>query len=341
MTGLTLAEIAERLDAEVHGDASVRVTSLGALQTAGPDQLTFLANPRYREHLQKTKAGAVLCASDEVVFCPVPALVVKNPFTAFAQISVAFDPAPTALAGIHPSAVIAETAQIPASVSIGPNVVIEDRVSIGEHAVIMANSFIGAGATLGEHVKLWPNVTIYHGVSVGARTIVHASTVIGSDGFGFAPSQDGWEKIAQVGSVHIGADVEIGAGCTIDRGAIEDTVIEAGVIIDNQVHVAHNVRIGKHSALAGQVGIAGSTVIGSHCLLAGKVGLVGHIEVCDGVQLQGMSMVTNSITRPGVYASGSLLDEQSRWRKNAVRFRQLDELFRRVKTIEKARDEKS
>lgn len=335
---LTLAQLAAELDARLFGDGDTRISGLGSLKSAGPGELTFLANPRYRAYLEQTRAGAVLCTPDQAANCPVPALAVDDPYLAFARLSRHFDPAPVAPLGIHPTALIASSAQIDASASIAAHVVIEDGARVGAGAVVMANVFVGARAVVGDGVRLWPGVVLYHDVRLGERVNVHANTVIGSDGFGFAPSKEGWVKIAQVGSVSIGADTEIGACCTIDRGAIEDTRIGKGVIIDNQVHIAHNVVIGDHTALAGKVGIAGSTRIGSRCLLGGAVGVAGHLEIADDVQVLGMSLVSGSIKKPGTYASGTLLDEQTRWRKNTVRTRQLDELFRRVRDLEKDRD---
>lgn len=338
--GLTLAEIAVEIGAELHGDGRIAVRALGTLKGAGPDQLAFLANPKFRSYLEQSGAAAVICTPDEVPFSPVPALAVADPYKAFALISRFFDPAPVGPTGVHPSAVVAATARVSASASIGPNAVVEEGAEIADGVRLMAGAFVGAGSRIGAGTRLWPNVTVYHGVSIGERCIIHANTVIGSDGFGFAPGRDGWTKIAQVGGVKIGSDVELGSCCSVDRGAIEDTIIADGVIIDNQVHIAHNVRIGRHSAIAGQVGIAGSVTIGENCIFAGKVGIAGHLDICDGVQVLGMTMVTRSIKKPGVYASGVPHDDHAAWRKNAVRFRQLDELFRRVKALEKSSGDK-
>lgn len=338
MTVFTLAQLAKELDAELHGDGAVQISGLGTLKSAGPGQLSFLANAKYRGYLEETNAAAVLCTPDQVAFSPVPALVVKDPYLAFARVTRHFDRMPAAVAGIHATAVIDSSAHVDASASIGPHVVIEGHARVGANAVIMANVFIGARTSIGAGARIWPGVAIYHDVDIGPRCNVHANTVIGSDGFGFAPSSEGWIKISQVGGVKIGADSDIGACTTIDRGAIEDTVIGKGVIIDNQVQVAHNVVIGDHTALAGKVGISGSSKIGSRCLLGGAVGVAGHLEITDNVQVLGMSLVSGSITKPGVYASGAPVDEHARWRKNTVRARHLDDLFRRVKLLEKARD---
>lgn len=336
---LTLAQLATELDAQLHGDGDIQVSGLGTLKSAGANDLTFLANPKYRPYLEQTRAAAVLCTPDQVAFSPVAALAVKDPYLAFARVTRHFDRTPVPPAGIHPTAVVAASARVDASASVGAHAVIEDDAVIGAGAVVMANVFVGARSSIGAAARLWPGVVVYHDVTLGARVNVHANTVIGSDGFGFAPSKQGWIKISQVGGVRIGDDSDIGACTTIDRGAIEDTVIGKGVIIDNQVQVAHNVVIGDHTALAGKVGISGSSRIGSRCMLGGAVGVAGHLEIVDDVQVLGMSLVSGSITKPGIYASGTLLDEHTRWRKNTVRTRQLDELFRRVRQLEKARDQ--
>ncbi len=335
----TLAELARLLDAElVGGDADQPVDGMGTIQSATATQMTFLANPRYRSYLEQTRAAVVLLQEDQCEFCPVPALIVKDPYLSFARASALFEVAPQAQPGVHPSAVVDLSVVVPTTASIGPNVVIDADVQIGEGVVVMANAVIGAGSCIGERCRIWPNVTIYHGVTVGPRTIIHANSVLGADGFGFAFNGAGWTKVHQVGGVRIGADVEIGAGTTIDRGAIDDTIIGNGAILDNQIQVAHNVIIGDHTALAGKVGIAGSSRIGSYCLLGGAVGVSGHIEICDKVQVLGMTLVSSSITRPGTYGSALPADEQTRYRKNVARFRKLDELARRVRKLERLSD---
>lgn len=335
---LTLGELADKLGAELVGDPALPVDGLGTIQSAGPTQLTFLANPRYRGYLEKTRAAAVLLPESVREHAPGAALVVKDPYLAFARATAFFDTAPQAASGVHPSATVAQSAQVAASASIGPNAVIEEGVRIGEGAVVMANTVVGAGTTVGEGCRLWPNVTIYHGVTLGPRTTIHANCVIGSDGFGFAFNGSGWTKVHQVGGVRIGADVEIGAGTTVDRGAIDDTVIGNGAILDNQIQVAHNVVIGEHTALAGKVGIAGSSTIGANCLLGGAVGVSGHIEICDKVQILGMTLVSSSINKPGTYGSALPADEKGRYRRNVARFRNLDDLARRVRKLERLSD---
>lgn len=332
---LTLARVAEEVGARLDGDGDREVSGLGTIRSASADQLTFLANPRYRAWLETTSAAAVLCREDQAAACPVNALVVDDPYLAFARISRHFDPAPARPPGIHARAVVADDARVDNGAHVGPNAVIEEGAVLEAGTVVMANSYVGAGSRLGRQVTLWPNVTIYHGVELGDRTIVHSGSVLGSDGFGYAPDNGHWHKVAQVGGLRVGADVEIGAACTLDRGAVEDTVIGDGVIMDDQVHIAHNVVVGDHTALAGKVGISGSARVGAHCMIAGMSGVVGHIEVCDGVQIMGMTMVSRSIREPGVYASSLPADEHSKWRRNVARFRNLDEMYRRLIRLEK------
>lgn len=332
---MTLGEVAAELGARLVGDSELKVGGLGTIRSAVDGDLTFLANPRYRTYLANTRATAVLCTEDQAPECPVAAIVVADPYLAFARISHFFDDAPRFQPGIHDRALVSPEADVDETAFIGPNVIVEPGASIGPNVQVMANCYVGARAVLGKGVRLWPNVTIYHGVRIGERSIIHAAAVIGSDGFGYAHDGNAWNKVAQVGAVRVGADVEIGAGTTIDRGAIGDTVIGDGVILDNQVHVAHNVEIGEHTACAAKVGISGSTKIGRHCMLAGMVGVAGHLEITDGVQILGMTLVSRSVTESGVYGSALQIDKQKRWQRNVARFRHLDELYRRVVRLEK------
>lgn len=335
MSTYTLAELAAVVDAEIQGPSHGVIRGLGTLLTANPEQLTFLANPKYRPHLASCQAGAVLCTAADAEHLQVPGLIVKNPYLAFAKLSQLFSTTPKAVAGIHPSAVVAESAHIGNSVSLGPSVVVEANAVIGEGTVIQANSVVGEGVSIGANVRIYPNVTLYHGVSVGDNTVIHAGSVIGADGFGFAFGEGRWHSVSQVGSVRIGNHVNIGANVTIDRGAIEDTVVSDGVILDDQVHLGHNVTVGEHSALAGKAGISGSSHIGKYCMIGGAVGLAGHLTLADQVNILGMTLVSKSITKPGTYGSALPADDERRWRKNTARFRKLDELYRRVVALEK------
>lgn len=336
-TVLTLGELATRLGLELQGRADLPVSGLATLATAGPDQLSFYHNQRYIGDLRTTRAAAVILRPDAAAQCPVPTLLAKNPYAAYARASALFAFRSDSRAGIHPTAVIDPSARVAPDASIGPHVVVEAGAEIGSGCRIAANCVIGAGSRLGADCVLSPNVTLYHGVTLGERVRVHSAVVIGSDGFGFAPDGGRYLKIEQLGGVWIGDDVEIGAGTTIDRGALDDTVIEAGVKIDNQVQIAHNVRVGANSILCGCSAIAGSSVIGKNCIIAGAVGVVNHVSIHDGVTVTAMSLVNQSITEPGVYSSGTGLDTAGNWKRNIVRFRQLDDIWRRLLRLEKQR----
>lgn len=334
-TDYTLGELAEQLGATLRGDAAQRVTGLATLQDAGPQQLSFLANAQYRKYLASTRAGAVLITPKDAEDYSGTALLVANPYLAYARISHLFETRPKAVGGIHPSAVVDPSAKIDPTASIGAQVVIEADVWIGADVVIGAQSFVGARSRVGAGGRLASRVTLCHDVCIGERVVIQPGAVIGGEGFGFANEKGNWEKIAQLGGVRIGDDVEIGANTTIDRGALSDTLIGNGVKLDNQIMIAHNVQIGENTAIAGCAGISGSTRIGRNCMLAGGVGLVGHIEICDNVFITGMTMVTRSITEPGSYSSGTAMQPAGEWRKSAARIRQLDEMARRLQQVEK------
>ncbi|HKK55883.1 UDP-3-O-(3-hydroxymyristoyl)glucosamine N-acyltransferase [Marinobacter sp.] len=330
-----LSEIVAGLGAELRGDPDTEIVGLATLQSALPGQISFLANPSYVRHLADTRASAVIMSASVADQYPGNALILENPYFAYATLSHWFDPAPVAAPGIHPSAVVAPSAWVDDTASIGPQSVIEDDVVIGKGVVVGAGSIIGARCQLGEHSLLRPRVTLAHDVVIGKRCHILSGAVVGSDGFGLANEKGAWHRIAQIGRVVLADDVEVGANTTIDRGALDDTYIGNGVKLDNQVHIAHNVIIGDHCALAGKVGIAGSTRIGSHCVFGGACGVVGHVTIADNVHLTGMTMVTGDISEPGVYSSGTGSDTNRQWRKNAVRFRQLDSMARRIKDLEK------
>ncbi|MGB0253596.1 MAG: UDP-3-O-(3-hydroxymyristoyl)glucosamine N-acyltransferase [Litorivicinaceae bacterium] len=322
--GYTLAELARLTATELVGDGSFEVTALASLARATPTSLSFLSNDARRAELKNSRAGAVVVSravAEEIS----RGLISADPYRTYAELSVLFDERGLPFAqGVHPTAVIDETA------------VIADDVSIGANAVIGREVVIGAGSVIG------PNVTIYPNTQIGLDCIVGAATVIGYDGFGFAKSPDGWIKIRQLGGVMIGDDVEIGAGCTIDRGALDDTLIEDGVKLDNQVHIAHGCRIGQRTAMAGYVALAGGTVIGSDVTVGGMTGFTGHLSVCDKVHIGANALVTQSITVPGAYLGGAGgVMKADDWRKSAVRFRQLDAMARRIQVLEKQLNVKS
>jgi len=345
----TLDELVGRFGGVVIGDGACRITGLAPLDQAGPEHLSFLANPKYLSQVETTRAAAVLITASELEkLSPDLAqrgrnfLVAANPYAYFARVAQRFVALaqPAQPAGRHPSAVIDATARVADSAYIGPNVVVEAGAVIGERVQLDAQVFIGRGVTLEDDVHLFPKVTVYHGCRIGARTQIHAGAVIGADGFGFAPdfTRDGgeWVKIPQVGTVQIGVDVDIGANTTIDRGAMADTVIEACVKIDNLVQIGHNCRIGAYTVIAGCTGIAGSTTLGRHCMIGGAVGIGGHLTLADRVTVAGKSSVTKSLTKAGVYASTFPAIESADWNRNAVLMRNLDKMRARLKQLEAA-----
>lgn len=336
--GLTLKELAERVGGEVHGDDSCVIRDVAPLQNAAPGAISFLANSRYRKYLAATKASAVILTRDDLADCPVSALVSDKPHLVYARVAALLYPVPTGRRGIHPTAWVDESCSIHDTAWVGPHSVIEAGVVLGPGVQVGPGCVIGEGVTIGEGSRLVANVTICSGTCIGMRALIHPGAVIGGDGFGLANDGGVWVKVPQLGRVRIGDDVEIGANTTIDRGALEDTVLEDGVKLDNQIQIGHNVKIGAHTAIAACTGISGSTKIGKHCTIAGGVGIAGHIEIADNVRITGMSMVTKSVPEPGAYSSGIPLQPNHLWHRSVVRFKQLDDLARRVKTLEDALD---
>ena len=331
----SLAELADLLGLEFAGEAHRQITGLASLELAAPDQLSFAVSRKYQSQLAATRAGAVILPAELVEHCPCSRLLSPKPYLAFARASRLFDNAPAALPGIHPLATVAPDARIDATASVGANAVIEAGVVLAADVVIGAGAYVGHGSHVGAGTRVFPNAVIYHDVRLGEHCVIHAQAVLGADGFGYAAGPDGWEKISQLGGVRIGNRVEIGAGTTVDRGTLGHTEIADGVIIDNLVQIGHNCRIGKNTAIAGCAGLAGSTIIGANCTLAGGVGVVGHVEICDDVHVTGMTMVTRSITRPGSYSSGTPMSNTADWKRNAVRFSQLDSIRSRLASLER------
>lgn len=324
----SLGELAEKLNLTFSGDPDRPISGLATLEGAGPEQLAFFANRKYLSTLATTRAAAVILHPDFVAQCPVDCLISESPYVSYARMSHLFDNTPAVAPGVHSTAVVSPEAELDSSASIGPNTVIEPGARLGPGVVLGAGVYIGHGSRLGEETRIYPNAVIYHDVQLGRCCIVHSQAVLGADGFGYAPGADGWEKIRQLGGVRVGDRVEIGACTTIDRGTLEHTVIEDGVIIDNLVQIGHNCRIGKNTAIAGCTGLAGSTIIGANCTLAGGVGVVGHVEICDNVHVTGMTMVTKSITEPGSYSSGTPMMTTRDWKRSAVHFSRLDAVKR-------------
>jgi len=335
---LELRYLASELAAKVQGTLvgqDLYISGIATLATASSSDISFLSNSRYSSQLSSTLAGVVLVKSSDqaaVVGC---AIVVDDPYLSYAKISALFDTTSDHGVGVHASAWVASDASIDPSAYISPGAVIEAGASIGARVFVGSNTVVGAGASVGADSRLAANVTLYPGVSIGQRCLIHSAAVIGSDGFGFAPNKGRWQKISQLGSVVIGDNVEVGAGTTIDRGALNDTVIEQGVKLDNQIQIAHNVVVGENTAIAGGCAIAGSTKVGKQCTIAGMSGITGHLEIADGTHITAMTLVSRSITEPGAYSSGTALEPHRSWKRNAVRFRQLDELTQRVKELEK------
>lgn len=330
-----LAELAARFDCELRGDADLIVDSVGTLAGAGASAITFFANPLYRSQLVQTRAAAVVLHKDHESDCPTAALVSSNPYATYARISEFLHPRAIPDAGTHLTAVISEDAVVPESAHIGAHAIIGERATLGESVVVGAGCIIGNDVRVGTNTQLLARTTLMDRVVVGERCMLHPGVVVGSDGFGFAQDDGFWLRVPQLGTVIVGNDVSIGANTTIDRGTIEDTIIEDGVILDNLIQIGHNVRVGAHTAMAALCGIAGSTKIGERCMIAGAVVMVGHLSLCDDVMITFHSTVTRSITMPGTYSGSLPADEASRWRRNAARFRKLDGLAVRQGKLKK------
>lgn len=335
MTIWTLETIAQRVAGIVQGQPDYVIEGLATLKSAQAQQLSFLANSLYRPALATTQAGAVLLRAEDAQDYQGQAIIVANPYAAYAQLTHYFDRTPQGLVGIHAQAVVSDSAQIDPTARIAACAVIAEEVIIGAGTTIEAGAIIGARVQIGKNCRVRANAVIHHDCVLGDRVTIHSGAVIGDDGFGFAPHQGRWHKIAQIGRVVLHNDVDIGCNTTIDRGALDDTVIHEGAIIDNQVQIAHNVEIGAHTAIAACCGISGSSKIGAYCVLAGGVGLVGHIELCDKVQVTGMTMITKSITKAGSYSSGTAFDSSENWKKMAVRLKKIDEMAKRLRELEK------
>jgi len=341
----SLSALAERFGLELRGDGQRHIAGVGTLGGAGPEQLSFLSNPHYRAQLADSRAAAVVLRAGDAEAHRGNSLIASDPYVAFAKIAALFDSMPAPAAGVHPSAVIGAGARIAASASIGPLCVIAADAIIEDGAVLGPHCVIGERCVVGAQSRLVARVTLVRDVRMGCRVLVHPGAVIGADGFGLAFDRSafehgGWIKVPQLGGVRIGDDCEIGANTTIDRGALEDTVLEEDVRLDNQIQIAHNVTIGAHTAMAGCAAVAGSAVIGRYCLIGGGAGILGHLSIADRVTITARALVTHSIHSAGEYSSGVPIQESRQWRRNAARFKHLDELARRLHALEK-KDTKS
>lgn len=335
MPSFQLQDLAERFNLSLQGDGDACVDGVATLADARPQSISFLSNKAYLGDLQCSRAGAVILTAEHAERFDGNRLISDNPYADYARVAALFQTPNLALDGIHSSAVIDPSAELGDGVTIGPQASIGANCRIGDGCHIGAGTHIGHNSILGPQCRIDANVTIAHGVQLGSRVILHSGVVIGADGFGLALDGDHWIKVPQLGGVRIGDDCEVGANSTIDRGAIEDTVLEEDVRIDNQVQIAHNVHIGAHTAIAGCVGIAGSARIGKYCMLAGGSGVGGHLEICDGVTLLARGMITRSITEPGQYGSGLEAQPVAEWRRNHARLRSLDKTLKRLLRLDK------
>lgn len=329
----TLDEIVSRFGGELIGDGRLRILQVATLENAGSGEIAFLANPKYRKQLKDSRAGAVVLSAADAHDCPIPCIVSDNPYAYYARVAQLLNPFLQVPSGAHPTAVVEST--LDPSVSIGAGTYVGKDVRIGEGSVIGAGCVIGEGAELGSQARLYGRVTIYPGCMIGSRAIIHSGAVIGADGFGFARETDSsWTKIPQIGRVIIGDDVEIGANTTIDRGALDDTVIENGVKLDNQIQIGHNVHIGADSAMAGCVGIAGSAHIGSRCTVGGGAIILGHLTIADDVNISAATLVTKSIGQPGTYTGAMPFEVHRDWLKNAAQMRHLAAMAEKMRELE-------
>jgi UDP-3-O-[3-hydroxymyristoyl] glucosamine N-acyltransferase len=332
---INLGELAERFDCELIGDPDVVVDTVGSLTNAGPNALSFLTSSAFKRQLSSTKAAAVILRAADAKDASTAVLIDDNPYACYARMAAVVCPAPEMKPGVHSSAVIAATANVAETAHIAANAVIEDGATIGEDSYIGPGAVVGPNCVIGNNCRLNANVTFVRDVTIGNRCIFHSGSVVGADGFGNALTADGWIKVPQVGGVRVGDDVEIGSNTTIDCGAIDDTVIENGVRLDNLIQIGHNVHIGEHTAMATACAIAGSARIGKRCMFAGMVGMAGHIEVCDDVVVNGKGMISRSITEPGAYASNFPIEPVRDWNRRVAKIRRLDKLIERVSALEK------
>lgn len=332
---LPLKKLADHVGGYVIGDDECMIDRVATLKNADSGAISFLTNLKYKTELHATKASAVILTEKHAAECKTNALVVSYPHPAYAKIATLLYSDESNHKGIHPTAVIGEGCHIDATAWVGPQVVIESGASIAAGSIIGPGCYIGRDTLLGRDCRLMPNVTVMHNCRIGERVMIHPGVVIGADGFGQANDNGRWIKVPQVGAVQIGNDVEIGAGTAIDRGTIEDTIIEDGVKLDNLIQIAHNVRIGSNTVMAGTSAVAGSTTIGKNCAIGGQVGIVGHLTIVDNVTITACSSVLQSINAPGIYSSSAPLEPNKQWHKNHARFKQLDEMARRIKALEK------
>jgi UDP-3-O-[3-hydroxymyristoyl] glucosamine N-acyltransferase len=333
--GCNLGDLATKFGCELRGDADVQIESVASLHNADSSSLSFLSSPAFKEQLASTNAAAVILRAENASLCPTACLINENPYASYARMAAEICPAPQYDPGVHASATVASSAKVAASAHIAANAVVGDRSIIGEKSYVGPGCVIGPDCVIGDDCRFIANVTVVRNVVMGARCLLHPGVVIGTDGFGNAQTPEGWVKVPQLGGIRVGDDVEIGANSAIDCGALDDSIIENGVRIDNLVHIAHNIRIGEHTAIAAKCGFAGSVTIGKRCMFAGNAGAVGQVTICDDVIVSALGMVTKDITEPGVYASSFAAEPARDWNRNVANVRRLGSLKDRVKKLEK------
>lgn len=331
----SIAEIAKKLNAEFSGDGAFLIDGIASLDKAGPSDISFLNNPKYKHQLDTTQAGCVLLSESMSKSSKSNCIILDDPYLGFARVAQLLDTTPVPSPGVHANAQIAASASLGKNVSIAAGCVIEEDCIIGDNVILAANVVIGKGSRIGSNSRIFANVTIYHYVYIGDWCLVHAGAVIGADGFGFANEKGKWVKIPQTGKVIIGDHVEVGANACIDRGALNDTIISDGVKLDNLCHIAHNVKLGANVAMAAYAGVAGSSVIGEYSTLSGRATILGHLEMAPGTHVTACSLINRSNKEPGVFSSGTGMQENKAWRKNVARFRQLDDMAKQIKLLEK------
>jgi len=333
---MLLSELAARTGATLAGDGNVDIVRMATLEDAGPGAIAFLANPKYHGQLASTRATAVIVAPEFAVETALPKLLSSNPYATYAKVATILYPRSALKPGVDRTAIIGDGALIAASAAVGPYAVIGARSTIGERTRIGNACSIGDDVAIGDDALLHARVTVYNGCTIGARTIIHSGAIIGADGFGMAEEGGRWLKIPQLGAVVIGADVEIGANTTIDRGAIGDTVIEDDVKLDNQIQIGHNCRIGAHTAIAGCTGISGSVRIGRNCKIGGASMIAGHLSIADGVMISAGTGIMGSIDAPGVYTGFFPMMPHREWKHVAVALRRMGSFSDRLKALERA-----
>nr|BET44438.1 MAG: UDP-3-O-(3-hydroxymyristoyl)glucosamine N-acyltransferase [Candidatus Aschnera chinzeii] len=334
MVSIKLIDLAKAIDAQLYGDSNIYISGIASIHSAKENEITFLSDTKYLMQLENCKAAAVILKYKYLANSKKAALVVNDPYLAYAKLAKILSNTPHPSEGIHNTAVIADNVNIGINVSIGPNSVIEPGVLLGNNVSIGACCYVGQNSKINNNTHIWSNVSIYHNIDIGHHCLIQSGAVIGSDGFGYANENGKWIKIPQLGKVLIGNNVEIGASTTIDRGALDNTIIGNGVIIDNQCQIAHNVNIGDYTAIAGGVVMGGSLKIGTNCMIGGASVINGHIEICDNVIVTGMSMVMRSINKSGIYSSGIPLQPNSIWRKTAALVMNINKIVKRLKKIE-------